>query len=231
MDSWKPKPRKLAKHCLDNVTMDETPFNSSLKESMERSQNHRYSLRKIAEVPKRFDDYLVDLGKPKPRKLAQRYVDNMAVVDDMIYPFSYAEIMYKGMTMESVTPRSMEGLYGQSSMDNVPGADQPLLIHGHSVSDYQSIYCSVVEPQLKSETGEQQRYSLHMGRKIKQQLWDRLFCTTSSEVLQSEDSCSPAVNCRPPDIDVDISEEPMPPQPKRNMAQKTKKRKRNRRHR
>ncbi|XP_066535187.1 uncharacterized protein [Hoplias malabaricus] len=194
--------------------------------SVVRSQNRRCSHRKNAGRSQRFEDYLVDLGKPKPKKLARRYITNMAFVDDTIYPFSYAEIMYKGKTFESADPRSMEGLYGPNPSESVSGPDEPLLIHGHNVSDYQSVYRSVVEPMLKTKAGEQRCYSLDMGRKIKHKLWETLFCSKSSDISQSEgETSSPAVNCRPPDIEVDISREPMPPKPERNMVQKSMKRK------
>ncbi|KAK1784077.1 hypothetical protein P4O66_004316 [Electrophorus voltai] len=59
--------------------------------------------------------------------------------------------------------------------------DEPLMIHGHREQDYQKIYNSVVEPMLRSSSGRAKPYSLELGRRIKQRLWEALHCPTLHE--------------------------------------------------
>ncbi|KAK1784473.1 hypothetical protein P4O66_000866 [Electrophorus voltai] len=100
--------------------------------------------------------------------------------------------------------------------------DEPLLIHGHREQEYQKIYNSVVEPMLRSSSGRAKPYSLELGRRIKQSLWEALHCPTLHEEVKpdgqfhvTESFSTPVFNSFVPHFEVDISEEPMPEHPKK----------------
>ena len=99
--------------------------------------------------------------------------------------------------------------------------DEPVSIHGYSVEAYQDIYRSVVEPMLKTPSGRQRPYSLKLGRKIKQRLWEALNRPSLEETehpdgrVRITESFSTTSRSLAPRIDVDISEEPLPEEPRR----------------
>ncbi|XP_062404281.1 uncharacterized protein LOC134094679 [Sardina pilchardus] len=95
--------------------------------------------------------------------------------------------------------------------------EEPLLIHGLTVEEYQGVYHSVVDPMLLTASGNPRRYSLEMGRTIKQRLWERLFCPQLHEEVQAdgrvkitETFCHPALSQHPPLVELDVSDEPAP---------------------
>ncbi|KAI3358457.1 hypothetical protein L3Q82_014890, partial [Scortum barcoo] len=55
-----------------------------------------------------------------------------------------------------------------------PRPDSPLRIHNRSVEEYQRIYHEVVDEMLTYKNGRTRPYSLELGRRIKQKLWERL---------------------------------------------------------
>ncbi|KAK7904306.1 hypothetical protein WMY93_016913 [Mugilogobius chulae] len=99
--------------------------------------------------------------------------------------------------------------------------DSPLLIHGYTVEEYQHRYHSVVDDMLVYSNGRPRPYSLALGRKIKQRLWEKLnrplvsvvgsVVTSFGELLQFDQVS--AKGPFPPLIDVDISGEPTPGKP------------------
>ncbi|XP_032365571.1 uncharacterized protein LOC116681777 [Etheostoma spectabile] len=97
--------------------------------------------------------------------------------------------------------------------------DSPLKIHNRSVEEYQQIYHEVVDNMLKYKSGRMRPYSLALGRRIKQKLWERLDRPTFTESVAGDSlvhvGVSYGVGVHPPLYDVDITGEPSPqPLPK-----------------
>ncbi|ROL55235.1 hypothetical protein DPX16_5745 [Anabarilius grahami] len=61
-----------------------------------------------------------------------------------------------------------------SSSLSLFGGRVSVSIHGYSMQGYQDIYCSVAEPMMKTRNGRHRPYSLELGLKIKQRLWETL---------------------------------------------------------
>ncbi|KAI3368831.1 hypothetical protein L3Q82_025816, partial [Scortum barcoo] len=99
--------------------------------------------------------------------------------------------------------------------------DSPLRIHNRSV-EYQQVYHEVVGEMLTYKNGRPRPYSLELGRRIKQKLWERLnrpvFTTSSGEYGLLRIDVSYGVGVSPPLYDVDISGEPKPKQPAQKRA-------------
>ncbi|KAK1792073.1 hypothetical protein P4O66_001848 [Electrophorus voltai] len=100
-------------------------------------------------------------------------------------------------------------------------SDEPLVIHGHSVQEYQKIYHSAVDPMLRSPSGQAKPYSLELGRIIKQRLWEALFCPTlqkevkpDGQVHVTETFSTPVFNTFAP-FEMDTSGEPKPKKKRR----------------
>ncbi|KAL7831379.1 hypothetical protein SRHO_G00308820 [Serrasalmus rhombeus] len=98
----------------------------------------------------------------------------------------------------------------------------PLLIHGHTVEEYQAIYHSVVDSMVSTASGRLRPYSLELGLRIKERLWETLRCPTLREEERpdgqlsfSEGFSSPTLRSFAPLIEVDISGEPVPKHPQR----------------
>ncbi|XP_062407243.1 uncharacterized protein LOC134098250 [Sardina pilchardus] len=139
----------------------------------------------------------------------ERYIQNAAILPDL-------------RPLPSVAPSSVAPSSAQSS-----SLSEDLLIHGHSVQDYRAIYHSVVDPMLRTRSGNTRRYNLGMGRAIKQRLWERMSCPTFEETVDAdgrvhitESFSTPTLNCYAPQIDVDISGEPLPGEPMRKRARR-----------
>nr|XP_033484512.1 uncharacterized protein LOC117258117 [Epinephelus lanceolatus] len=64
--------------------------------------------------------------------------------------------------------------------------DGPLMIHNHSVEEYQRIYHEVVDDMLRYNNGQLRPYSLALGRRIKQRLWKRLDRPTFTESVNED---------------------------------------------
>ncbi|KAI3366934.1 hypothetical protein L3Q82_009581, partial [Scortum barcoo] len=103
--------------------------------------------------------------------------------------------------VQEVTPAPQASSSGLRSV-GVPQSEAPLMIHGYSVEEYQKIYHSVVDEMLRYKNGRSRPYSLQLGRKIKQRLWEKL-----NRLIITE---SYGEGVYPPLIDVDISGEPEP---------------------
>ncbi|KAL0192901.1 hypothetical protein M9458_011197, partial [Cirrhinus mrigala] len=100
--------------------------------------------------------------------------------------------------------------------------EESVSIHGYSVQAYKGIYTSVVEPMMKMRSGRHRPYSLELGLKIKQRLWETLSCPALVEtehpdgrVLITESFSSTKRRSFAPRVHVDISEEPLPEEPRR----------------
>nr|XP_015215368.1 PREDICTED: uncharacterized protein C22orf31 homolog [Lepisosteus oculatus] len=95
-------------------------------------------------------------------------------------------------------------------------SDEPLLIHGLSVEEYRQVYHSVVEPMRMNSKGRPKPYSLELGRRIKQRLWEALHCPRLQEIVHPDGrvqfiSVTTGGHKRyAPQIEVDISQEPLP---------------------
>ncbi|KAG5275108.1 hypothetical protein AALO_G00143640 [Alosa alosa] len=95
----------------------------------------------------------------------------------------------------------------------------------HSAEDYQAIYHSVVDPMLKTKSGNARQYNLGMGRAIKQRLLEKMSCPTLVETVDSDGRVhitksfsAPTLKSYAPQIGVGISGEALPGQPKRKRA-------------
>lgn len=55
-----------------------------------------------------------------------------------------------------------------------------LTIHGLPTEGYQALYHAVVEPMLWNPSGTPKRYSLELGKAIKQKLWEALCSQAAS---------------------------------------------------
>ncbi|CAG5887927.1 unnamed protein product [Menidia menidia] len=97
------------------------------------------------------------------------------------------------------------------SSETPPQDDSPLMIHNHTVEEYQKIYHEVVDNMLYFKTGRQRPYSLALGRAIKQKLWERLNRPAIVETVgQVNVEVSYGSGTSPPLYDVDVAEEPKP---------------------
>nr|XP_055043010.1 uncharacterized protein LOC129430031 isoform X2 [Misgurnus anguillicaudatus] len=99
------------------------------------------------------------------------------------------------------------------SADTTP--EEPLSIHGHTVEDFQDIYHSTVDPMLRMSSARLRPYSLRLGLRIKQRLWETLNRPSFCEEEQADGSIRireifSTPGAAPPRIEVDISEEPPP---------------------
>ncbi|XP_012660689.1 uncharacterized protein C22orf31 homolog [Otolemur garnettii] len=54
--------------------------------------------------------------------------------------------------------------------------EDTLTIHGLPTEGYRALYRAVVEPMLRTPSGSPKRYSLELGKTIKQKLWEALCC-------------------------------------------------------
>ncbi|RXN17361.1 putative protein C22orf31-like protein [Labeo rohita] len=80
---------------------------------------------------------------------------------------------------------------------------------------------ALAEPMMKTRCGRRRPYSLELGLKIKQRLWETLNCPALVETEQPDgrvlitESFSTTSRSFAPRIHVDISEEPQPEEPRR----------------
>ncbi|XP_034536129.1 uncharacterized protein LOC117810408 [Notolabrus celidotus] len=102
--------------------------------------------------------------------------------------------------------------------------DSDLRIHNRSVEEYQRIYHEVVDDMLKFKSGRPRPYSLELGRRIKQKLWERLNRPSFTETVDENGlvhvDASYGVGVYPPQYDVDTSGEPQPETPPQKRARK-----------
>ncbi|XP_055972542.1 uncharacterized protein C22orf31 homolog [Sorex fumeus] len=56
----------------------------------------------------------------------------------------------------------------------LPSSENVLTIHGLPTEGYRALYHAVVEPMLRNPSGSLKRYSLELGKTIKQKLWEAL---------------------------------------------------------
>nr|XP_046271694.1 uncharacterized protein LOC124073479 isoform X1 [Scatophagus argus] len=100
--------------------------------------------------------------------------------------------------------------------------DAPLKIHNCSVEEYQQLYHGVVDDMLRYKSGRVRPYSLELGRRIKQKLWERLdrptFTSSANEDGLVHVDVSYGVGVYPPLYNVDTSGEPSPEQPPNKRA-------------
>ncbi|RXN26429.1 putative protein C22orf31-like protein [Labeo rohita] len=137
----------------------------------------------------------------RPNGLEERYLKNAAVLPDIRPAASVSSV---DVCLESLCQQ-----------------EEPVSIHGCSVQGYQDIYRSV-EPMMKTRCGRQRPYSLELGLKIKQRLWETLNCPSLLEtelpdgrILITESFTPRTSRSFAPRIHVDVSEEPLPEEPRR----------------
>nr|XP_020852397.1 uncharacterized protein C22orf31 homolog [Phascolarctos cinereus] len=87
------------------------------------------------------------------------------------------DLQYGAITQ--IPPGEIEGTAGK--IQDVPPENRSyrhsqgaLVIHGLSAEQYTALYHSVVEPLLWNTSGTPKRYSLELGKVIKQRLWEAL---------------------------------------------------------
>lgn len=144
--------------------------------------------------------------RPLQEQPGEKYICNAAVLPDW-RPFPMQPSTCRPCTRE-------------------PSTLGPVMIHGQTVAEYQQLYHSVVDPMLRSSTGRPRPYSLKLGGKIKQRLWEALSrpITISAtlreghQVIRESRSVGAVVSA--PRIDVDISGEPQCQQPRRKRARR-----------
>ncbi|KAK6329156.1 hypothetical protein J4Q44_G00011340 [Coregonus suidteri] len=112
--------------------------------------------------------------------------------------------------------------YPERSPTGRTEAQEEPLIHGHSIPEYQQIYHSVVDSMLVTASVQPPRYSLNLGRRIKQRLWEALWCPTFTitQLTEGRVGVEETLGVRhyAPQIDVDISLEPKCQQSQRKRA-------------
>ncbi|KAM7385116.1 hypothetical protein PAMP_001213 [Pampus punctatissimus] len=100
--------------------------------------------------------------------------------------------------------------------------DGPLMIHNRSVEEYQQLYHEVVDDMLKYKNGRYRPYSLNLGRRIKQKLWERLNRPSFTESVNEDGlvtiNVSYGVGVYPPLHDLDTSLEPEAEMPQKKRA-------------
>ncbi|KAM7382373.1 hypothetical protein PAMP_002104 [Pampus punctatissimus] len=100
--------------------------------------------------------------------------------------------------------------------------DGPLMIHNRSVEEYQQLYHEVVDDMLKYKNGRYRPYSLNLGRRIKQKLWERLNRPSFTESVNEDGlvtiNVSYGVGVYPPLHDLDTSLEPEAKMPQKKRA-------------
>ncbi|KAI9542037.1 hypothetical protein NQZ68_025171 [Dissostichus eleginoides] len=87
--------------------------------------------------------------------------------------------------------------------------DNPIRIHNRSVEEYQLIYHEVVDNMLRFPNGRLRPYSLGLGRRIKQKLWERLDRPMFTETVDEDGlvhvDVSYGAGVQPPLYNVDVS--------------------------
>ncbi|KAK1878853.1 putative protein C22orf31 [Dissostichus eleginoides] len=95
--------------------------------------------------------------------------------------------------------------------------DNPIRIHNRSLEEYQLIYHEVVDNMLRFPNGRLRPYSLGLGRRIKQKLWERLDRPMFTETVDEDGlvhvDVSYGAGVQPPLYNVDVSGEPEPEYP------------------
>ncbi|KAK2884719.1 hypothetical protein Q8A73_021193 [Channa argus] len=112
----------------------------------------------------------------------------------------------------------------QASTAPLQHDDSPLKTHDCLLEEYQHIYHEVVDDMLRYQSGQCRPYSLELGRRIKQKLWERLnrplMTTSVREDGRVDVDMSYGVGVYPPLYDIDVSCEPEPQQPKNKRVKK-----------
>nr|XP_029133606.1 uncharacterized protein LOC114920388 [Labrus bergylta] len=103
--------------------------------------------------------------------------------------------------------------------------DGDLNIYNRPVEEFQLIYHAVVDDMLKFKSGRPRPYSIELGRRLKQKLWERLDRPTFTETVDEDgrmhvDMSVGGDGVYPPLYDVDTSGEPAPGRPPVKRARK-----------
>lgn len=77
-----------------------------------------------------------------------------------------------------------------------------LTIHGLPTEGYRALYHTVVEPMLWNPSGTPKRYSLELGKAVKQKLWEAL----CSQAASLEGAQNPLLGTKR----LEVQEEPVP---------------------
>ncbi|GAA6107295.1 uncharacterized protein LOC113658119 [Tachysurus ichikawai] len=140
---------------------------------------------------KRVQKYLKSGIKPSDKNIPKRRKIQSAQKKELQKPRPYLEARFVVNAAEipefRPRPASFAAAAPGPSFVSESLMDLPVTIHGLSIPEYQSVYHSVVDPNLVPSTGQPSCYSLALGRYIKQQLWDKLNCPSVMEMEQVQD--------------------------------------------
>lgn len=134
----------------------------------------------------------------RPR-LEQRYIVNAALLPKL-RPRSAS--FAKTAPMTSSTSESL--------------MEQPIMIHGRSVPEFQRIYHSVVDRKLLDASGKPCCYTLELGCRLKQRLWKRFKCPSligEQQILYTQTYSRPTMKSSIPCFKLETSQEPESDQP------------------
>uniref|UniRef100_A0A8D2D278 Chromosome 22 open reading frame 31 n=1 Tax=Sciurus vulgaris TaxID=55149 RepID=A0A8D2D278_SCIVU len=92
--------------------------------------------------------------------LEDRYVERVAATQAL--PWDSGKAAWKGRPLPPETPMRQQV------------SEDMLTIHGLPTECYQALYHAVVEPMLWNPSGTPKRYSMELGKAIKQKLWEAL---------------------------------------------------------
>ncbi|XP_071330545.1 uncharacterized protein C22orf31-like [Trachinotus anak] len=117
-------------------------------------------------------------------------------------------------TFSNVTPSPQP--YSANNQQSTADVNHngPVKIHHYPMEDYQKIYHEVADDMLQFKSGRVRAYSLQLGRRIKQKLWERLdrpkITTSTNEHGLVHVDISYGAGVYPPLYNIDISREPKP---------------------
>ncbi|XP_053084682.1 uncharacterized protein C22orf31-like [Pangasianodon hypophthalmus] len=143
--------------------------------------------------------------REEPRKL-EPHLEECYFVNAAVLP----EFRPRPSSFAAAAPRTRSA--SESLME------QPLMIHGLSIPEYQRLYHSVEDPMLVTSTGQLRCYSMKLGLRIKQLLWETLNCPSlievqlrdSKQIRYTEKFKKPSLKSFAPHFDLDTSKEPKP---------------------
>ncbi|GLD49358.1 uncharacterized protein AKAME5_000316300, partial [Lates japonicus] len=149
-------------------------------------------------------------SEPRPSALPTEAPGKLDPVPRPVSPISPADLP----PVSTLPPRPQPSTADNQLTSTAVRPGSPLRIYNRSVEDYQKLYHDVVDDMLRYKNGRPRPYSLELGRRIKQKLWERLnhptISTSASEDGQVHVDVSYGAGVYPPLYDVDISGEPEP---------------------
>ncbi|XP_044038308.1 uncharacterized protein LOC122869400 isoform X2 [Siniperca chuatsi] len=160
---------------------------------------------------------------PRPPKPSAEHPGKMSLVQRPLSTIPPADLPVVSNVPPSPRPPSPRPSSATSQLSSTDvNHDGPLTIHNRSVEEYQKIYHEVVDDMLRYKNGRLRPYTLELGRRIKQKLWERLDRPTMTSSVNEDGlvrvDVSYGVGVYPPLYDVDTLGEPSPGQPPNKRA-------------